>query len=98
MNIKELNGKAIKKALNAKSAAFRYHNRNTRGGNFGINVRGVNGLDCEISGDYNVEGQITHLRFGRLFQCGIVIPERNFQYFMEMILRSTSNVQKMAVA
>lgn len=67
INIKDLTGRYLKKTLGAKSASFRYHNRNKSGGNFGIDVRGVNGLDYELNGDYNVEGNVKWVGFGKIY-------------------------------
>lgn len=97
MNIKELNGQAIKKALNAKSASYRWHNRNTRGGNFGINIRGVSGNDWEISGDYNTQGEIAHLRFGRLFAVGIRMFETEFELLMKNIGEIAEKIQTLEI-
>jgi hypothetical protein len=96
MNIKELNGPAIKKALGCKSCLRRYHNKNKSGGNFGINIIDINGQDVELSGDYNTEGDVIHLRFGRLYHAGISISERNFDVLMDMIKRTSANVAKVA--
>lgn len=95
MKIQELNGNAIKKALGIKKAYFRWHNKNKTWGNFGINLEEVNGIDCEISGSYNENKDIISLCFGRMYQAGIAISERNFEYLMDMIKRTTLNVSKL---
>ena len=89
MNIIQLNGNAIKKSLGIKRAMFRWHNKNKTGGNFGINLFGVNGIDCELTGSYDINGNIISLRFGRIYEAGIAISERNFHYLMDTIRRVT---------
>lgn len=68
MNIKELKSNLIKKNLKADSVCFRWHNKNLNGGNFGINICGVQEKDYEITGYYNIKGTITDLYFGYLFR------------------------------
>jgi len=73
MNIKELKSLIIKKKLSADSVCYRWHNKNNSGGNFCIKIWGVNGRNYEISGDYDSEGTLMNLRFGFLFQYGILM-------------------------
>jgi hypothetical protein len=87
MKIKEINGRAIKKALNCRKASFRYHNKNTRGGNFGFEVRGVKGLDFEISGNYNNEGFIYGLCVNILYEADINISLSSFNDLVSFIER-----------
>ncbi len=85
MNIKELNGIAIKKALNASRVHFQWHNRNKSGGNFGINIRGLKGGNFEISGDYDTLGTIHALRFGYMHCAGIRMFEDCFEKLMKSL-------------
>ena len=85
MNIKELNGRSIKKSLNANRVHFQWHNRNNSGGNFGINIRGLKGADFEISGDYDRQGTIHTLHFGYLCSLGIRMFEDTFEKLMNSI-------------
>jgi hypothetical protein len=98
MNIKDLNGLAIKKALRAQSASYRYHNKNKSGGNFGINIRGLKGADFEISGDYDTEGNVRQLRFGYLYQHGISIPEMSFDDLMLFITKAVLKIENKGTA
>lgn len=94
MNIKELNGRAIKKALGAERVMFRWHNKNKSGGNFGINILGVNKGDWEISGHYDTEGNILSLRFGKIYQAGMALSNRDFKEIMDGILFVTKGVNQ----
>src|SRR5260221_8767031 len=67
MNIKELNGRSMKKHFNCKTSAFRWHNKNNSGGNFGLEIRGLDGKNYEINGYYDSNGNIRNLRFGYVF-------------------------------
>ena len=62
--------------MNAKSASYRYHNKNNSGGNFGFEIRGVLGHDYEINGSYDTMGNLHDLRFGFVYHthrgCGLV--------------------------
>ena len=92
MNVKELNGRAIKKALGAQRVMFRWHNKNKSGGNFGINILGVNNGDWEISGHYDTNGNILSLRFGKIYQAGMLVSNRQFDELMSGILIVTKGV------
>ena len=72
MKIQDIKTIQIKKLIGAKSVRFSWHNKNKTGGNFGINVIGVNGNDYAITGRYNITGTVRNLRFG--FLLGISIP------------------------
>lgn len=64
MYVKELNGRKLKKDLEADVVRKTYHNKHVDGsGNFGFVIRRQNQL-YRIDGDYNRFGQITHLDFG----------------------------------
>lgn len=84
MNIKEMRGVALKKALSAKSVAFRYHNKN--GGNFGINIRGLLGKDYELSGEYDKNGNFSELRFGHIYQLGCRVNPKDLEHLASIIL------------
>lgn len=86
MNIKEMRGVALKKALSAKSVAFRYHNKNNNGGNFAIDIIGVFGKDYELSGQYDKEGEICDFRFGYRFQPAPKIKVNNFDHLCSLLL------------
>ncbi len=68
----ELTGRNLKQA-GFYSAAYRWHNKNKSGGNFGINLlTSQNWQDrhFELTGTYNTKGEITSLRLGELYQAG----------------------------
>lgn len=85
MNIKELNGKSIKKALACKSASYRWHNKNKSGGNFGINLLGVNSKDLEITGQYDLTGQVYGLRIGLIYWSRMSVKPTDFNELMTML-------------
>ena len=70
MNISEIKATALKKSLGAKSATYRYKNKNTRGGNFAFEIRGLACGDLELSGDYDVNGECVSLRIGEIYSWG----------------------------
>lgn len=95
MKFTELNGRSIKKSLGIKKTSMRYHNKNNSGGNFGINVYDVSGVDCEISGLYDTDGKITRLSFGRLYANGVFVdPDKSFEGFMDFIRRVTYRISE----
>jgi len=79
MIISELNGRAVKKLIKAKSCSYRYHNKNNFGGNFGFEIRGVDGKDYELNGEYrhSFEGLITTIRFGKVYWPRIELIKEN---------------------
>lgn len=85
MKIQDLKSIEIKKRFGAKRVRFRWHNKNNSGGNFGINVIGVNGKDYEITGRYNVEGTLRSLRFGPIFQNGTPMNVNTVEEMFEFI-------------
>ena len=89
INISELKGTFIKLKLGAKACRFRWHNKNKSGGNFGINILGLNGKDYEISGAYDNNGIICNLRFGYIYQAGSLMPRKNLDETLEMIKNIT---------
>lgn len=89
MKFIELKSRDIKKRFDAKSVALRWHNKNKSGGNFGMNIHGVNGKDFEISGQYNIDGILSGLRFGFIYQAGIPMNVNSVQEmfeFMDVVL------------
>ena len=89
MYIIDLKSSEIKKRLGAKSVAFRWHNKNKSGGNFGINIIGVKDRNYEISGHYDVSGLLSGLRFGRIYQCGapmnVATKEKMFEFITKYL-------------
>ena len=83
--IKELDGRGLKRDLGATRAAYRWHNKNNRGGNFGINIYGIAGKDFEITGSYDDQGQICVLRFGYQYRAGVPIPFRDREQVITII-------------
>lgn len=86
MNITQINGREFKKALKARRCAFRYHNKNSQGGNFGFEIRGVNGINFELSGHYTMGGSIMELRLGGLYQPGASVAHMRLEKLQELIL------------
>lgn len=91
MNIKDLKSLEIRKRLNAKHVHFRWHNKNSTGGNFGINILGVNGKDYEISGRYNEEGTLRSMRFGDIYECGKRFDVNTIEDMFEYIEKDISS-------
>ena len=79
MIISELNGRAVKKLIKAKSCSFRYHNKNNLGGNFGFEIRGIYGKDYELNGEYrhSFDGLINTIRFGKVYWPRIELIKEN---------------------
>lgn len=89
MKISDIKSTSIKKRFDAESVHFRWHNKNKNGGNFRINLIGIAGKDWEISGQYNQDGIITHLRFGFIYQAGIAMSVNSLEEmfdFMDVII------------
>lgn len=91
MYIIDLKSAVIKKKLGAKSVAFRWHNKNNYGGNFGINIIDVNGRDYEISGHYSTSGLLYALRFGRIYQAGSPMLVNTLDEMFEFIATYLKN-------
>ena len=67
INIKNFNGRTLKKVFNAKRAAFQYHNKNNSGGNFAINIIFEDRpTSRQFHGEYTTEGFIYSLQFNGL--------------------------------
>ena len=79
LNIKELTGPRLKKALGLRRAVRRYNNKNKSGGNFGINLHTHSQGNFEITGDYDPYGTIRLLSIGQLYQPGMLVC-RNENY------------------
>ena len=74
----EINTNTIKKMGNFERGKYRYHNKNTQGGNFAIDFSKGNWgeaeyLSIEISGSYNKTGELYGLRIGKSFSIGRLI-------------------------
>ena len=82
MKKSELKTNDLKKLINAKRIAQRWHNKNKSGGNFGLNIyfgdEFVRGRDKEITGNYNSDGEITSLHFGNLYWGNQSVPKECF--------------------
>lgn len=62
VNIKELSGPKLKKALGLNKATKSYHNKNKSGGNFGINLREVpEGKMFVLNGAHDLNGDVYNL-------------------------------------
>lgn len=72
MKIQELNGTKLKKDLGLRRVIKRYHNRNKSGGNFAYNLlmagEKVGAIHFELHGYHDIDGHITSLKLGRLYQ------------------------------
>lgn len=85
LNIKEIKGTSFKKILGCKSSSFRWHNKNKSGGNFGIELRELQGKDYEISGEYNINGNMSSIRFGYIYQAGVRFMIEDFEELINII-------------
>ncbi len=70
----QITGPKLKKDLNLKKGHYRWHNKNKRGGNFGINLTRNPDEEghkfFELVGYYRTDGSIRYLQFGKLFNPG----------------------------
>lgn len=87
MNIKDIKGTILKKLMNAERSSFRWHNKNKSGGNFGIEILGIDGKDYEISADYNTLGNFFHLRFGPIYHAGMRLNLGRIETVEELCVR-----------
>ena len=91
LNIKELTGPRLKKALGLRRAVRRYHNKNKSGGNFGINLYTHTQGDYEITGDYDPLENIRLLSIGQLYQPGMLVcsnsnyKDYTFEYLISQL-------------
>ncbi len=98
----ELTGARLKRDLDLQKAHYRWHNKNKRGGNFGINLRTGNGFlgdgDFELTGSYNTAGLVTSLKFGWLFRVGTQInptpPFDNYAGLIEILRKRRTDLEK----
>ena len=66
INIDELTGSKLKKALKLTKARKRYHNKNKTGGNFGMDLQ-KDGKWYELNGAYDTHGNIYRLAVGEIY-------------------------------
>lgn len=96
---KELSGKALKDLLGAKRVFMRWHNKNNYGGNFGFNIYFSGEFnrktDRELTGYYNIEGKITSLAYGELYQCGTAIKDLTD---LNSLFKEIENMEKVNIA
>lgn len=95
MNIKELNTRKIKKAIGASTMRYRYHNKNKGSSNFAIDIRGINGQNYELSGDYNSDGKLARLGFGYIYwtTSGLRVPE-NLEGLIDLLKRAFNKYEE----
>lgn len=87
MNIKEIKGTSLKRLMNAEKSSFRWHNKNKNGGNFGIEIRGIEGNDYQICADYGSDGNFSLIRFGYVHQAGMRIALGRIETLEELCIR-----------
>lgn len=91
----ELTSNRLKKGLGAYRVAYRWHNKNKSGGNFGINIyygkEFLRGRDKELTGEYNTSGIITGLRYGDLYSAGHNVPQDALSDMEALIIYLRSN-------
>lgn len=82
VNIKDLSGIKLKKALGIYKAVKRYHNKNASGGNFAIELRFSSQLGdgIELSGMHDTDGIVRVLDIGPLYSPGApIITKENYK-------------------
>lgn len=86
---KQLTGRGLKRDLKIHRAFYRFHNRNTKGGNFGINLEmsaKYQDTHFELRGHYNTSGEVVSLGFGKLYQPNVSItPIPDYETLVEYI-------------
>ena len=95
---KELTGLKLKRDLNLMRANQRWHNKNKSGGNFGYNLfsdPGVSRTNFELTGAYNTKGEITSLRFGRIWQAGTPIENLQLYVYPDLITNLRKRMEYM---
>lgn len=105
MNIKEIRGTALKKALGAESASFGYNTKSHFGGSFAMNIRGLHGKDWQLCGLYSADGALWELDFGPLYELGVKLPVgqkhiraiKDFDHLMEILLKATKALEAVAL-
>lgn len=73
--------------MKAERSMFRWHNKNKSGGNFGINILGVDGKNYQISADYAFGGDFFNIRFGYIYQAGMRIALGKVETLEELCIR-----------
>lgn len=74
MQIDELKGSKIKKDIEAKTVRKEYHNKHKDGsGNFGFVMKFPNGNLYRLDGNYNKDGKVYYLDYGKYSGIGIKI-------------------------
>ena len=86
INISEVRGQQIKKALGIDTCVKRYHNRNKSGGNFGFTlVKGDRWFD--LNGYHDLTGHVKGLRFANFGAAGVPINPKSFDDLMSALKR-----------
>lgn len=85
MKMTELKSGFLKKEFNASKARFRYHNKNKSGGNFAIELWGIDGKDYDLHGYYDIDLTITHLDFGVCMRAGHDVPSASLEEMLNYI-------------
>lgn len=89
VTFKEISGNNLKRELNAQLVRQTWHNRNKRGGNFGIMIRTQGeGDDYELRGLHNVSNEVVSLELGKLYGGAriidkIITPDNYREMFAE---------------
>lgn len=86
MKISELKGTYFKNKLMAKRCGYRWHNRSSKGGNFGFEIRGVMGREFDLCGTYDEQGTVLSLSIGLPFRAGSKIPHENVDDVIKLII------------
>ena len=87
MNIKEIKGTSLKKFMKAEKSSFRWHNKNKSGGNFGIEIRGIEGKNYQITAYYAYDGNFSNIKFGYIYQAGMKINLGRMEILEELCIR-----------
>ena len=93
----ELTGRRLKRDLYLDRANQQWHNKNNSGGNFGFNLwnepRGF-GKNWELSGVYNIKGEVMSLGFGRMSQAGTEITGVKDMTYLDLITKIYDNMAR----
>ena len=80
MKISELKGSRIKRDIKAETVRKEYHNKHKDGsGNFGFSIRFNNGNLYRLDGNYNKDGNIYSLDYGKYSGIGMEIKYDNYE-------------------
>jgi hypothetical protein len=86
IKISELNGSKIKRAVGLKKVIKTYHNKHVdKSGNFGFWIKTHKDTGFNLSGQYNREGEIISLRWGKNWGVGFYVIYETLADFMEFI-------------